>query len=81
MAKPQVQSNPRVNQIFDDLEKFKEFCVDFGYKFDESHLYNMRSYSYQQYSKFLARKNFKNQWAEDQRKFAMQDQRNQKFDY
>ena len=38
MAKVQIQSNPRVNQIFDDLEKFKDFCVQFGYKFDESSL-------------------------------------------
>lgn len=75
MAKPQIQSNPRVNQIFDDLEKFKNFCVEFGYKFDESYLYNMRNYAYQQYSKFTSRKNFKNQWAEDARRFDQQEQR------
>ena len=74
MAKPQIQSNPRVNQIFDDLEKFKEFCVDFGYKFDEAFLYNMRNYAFQQYSKFTSRKNFKDQWKEDQRRFSQQAQ-------
>jgi hypothetical protein len=74
MAKHQYQSNPRVNQIFDDLERYRDFCVEFGYKFDEAHLYNMRNYAYQQYSKFTARKNFKNQWSEDQRRFSQQAQ-------
>lgn len=74
MAKHQYQSNPRVNQIFDDLERYRDFCVEFGYKFDETHLYNMRNYAYQQYSKFTARKNFKNQWSEDQRRFSQQAQ-------
>ena len=66
MAKQQYQSNPRVNQIFDDLEKFHEFCVSYGYRYDESFLYNMRNYAYQQYSKFASRKNFKDQWHVDQ---------------
>ena len=74
MAKYQHQSNSRVNQIFDDLERYRDFCVEFGYKFDESHLYNMRNYAYQQYSKFTARKNFKDQWEADQRRFAQQAQ-------
>jgi hypothetical protein len=74
MAKHQYQSNPRVNQIFDDLERYRDFCVEFGYKFDEANLYNMRNYAYQQYSKFTARKNFKDQWSVDQRRFAQQAQ-------
>jgi hypothetical protein len=69
MAKLQIQSNPRVNQIFDDLEKYLAFCQEYGYKFDEANLYNMRSYPYQQYSKFLSRKNFKDQWMDDARRF------------
>ena len=72
MAKQHYQSNPRVNQIFDDLEKFRDFCVEYGYKFDEAYLYNMRNYAYQQYSKYTSRKNFKNQWQEDQRRFSQQ---------
>lgn len=68
MAKPSIQSNPAVQQIFGDLEKFKEFCVDWGYKFDERALYDMRNYSYQQYNKAAHGKNFKDQWSEDARK-------------
>jgi hypothetical protein len=65
MAKPTFQSNPRVHQIFDDLEKYKEFCVDFGYKFDEATLYDMRSFAYRQHQKQLAGKYPKNSWSED----------------
>jgi hypothetical protein len=68
MAKPQFQSNPTVQQIFQDLENYKEFCVDYGYKWDESTLYDMRNYTYQQYTKYAGHKNFKDQWAEDTRK-------------
>lgn len=68
MAKFNIQPNPRVNQIFNDLEQFREFCVSYGYRFDESFLYNMRNYAFQQYIKFTSRKNFKDQWAEDARR-------------
>jgi hypothetical protein len=68
MAKQIFQPNPRVHQIFDDLEKYRNFCVEYGYKFDESTLYDMRNYAYQQFSKFSSHKNFRDQWAEDARK-------------
>ena len=58
-----------VNQIFADLEQYLDFCRDYGYRYDERDLYNMRSYPYQQYTKFMARKPAKNMWAEDARKF------------
>jgi hypothetical protein len=56
------------NNLFEGLEKYREFCADYGYKFDEATLGDMRSYVYQQYSKFLSGKNFKDQWLEDARK-------------
>lgn len=68
MAKTKFQSNPRVNQIFDDLDQFRQFCVDWGYRFDESYLYNMRNYAFQQFNKYTGGKNFKDQWADDLRK-------------
>ena len=64
MAKPEIKSNPRVNQIFEDLEKYKEFCVDFGYKFDEATLYDMRSFAFRQHQKNLAGKPAKDNWDE-----------------
>lgn len=62
MAKPTFQPNPRVRQLFEDLEAYKEFCVDFGYKYDESTLYDMRNYVYRQHTKFLTGKPVKNSW-------------------
>lgn len=62
MAKPTFQPNPRVRQIFDDLEKYQEFCVDYGYKFNEATLYDQREFSYRQHLKHLAGKNPKNCW-------------------
>jgi len=67
MAKQQYQPNPRINQIFEDLEKYLEFCQDYGYKFDETSLYDMRSFAYRQHQKQLTGKWPKDQWAEDTR--------------
>jgi hypothetical protein len=50
------------HQLFEDLENYKEFCVDFGYKFDESTLYDMRNYVYRQHNKQLTGKPVKNSW-------------------
>ena len=53
------------NQIFEDLELYKNFCVGFGYKFREEDLYNMHTYPFQQYQKFTAGKKFKDQLSID----------------
>jgi hypothetical protein len=70
MAKIQLKSNPRVTEIFDELEKFQEFCQDYGYRYDEGDLGNFKSYAWQQYSKYSQGKNAKNMWNEDARRFA-----------
>ena len=62
MAKPQIKSNPRVNEIFEELEKFLNFCQDYGYRYNEADLHNVKSYAWQQYSKFSQGKNAKNMW-------------------
>lgn len=62
MAKQTFQSNPKVKNIFEDLEKYREFCVDYGYKFDEATLYDMRNYVYRQHSKQLTGKQVKDNW-------------------
>lgn len=68
MARPTFQTNPRVQQIFEDLEKYLEFCQDFGYKYDESTLYDMRSYVFRQHNKNQSGKYAKDSWAEDARR-------------
>ena len=67
MAKPTFQPNPRVRQIFEDLEKYRDFCVEYGYVFDEAHLYDMKQFSYRQHTKQLAGKQPKNNWLDNAR--------------
>ena len=67
MAKPIFAPNPRVQQIFEDLEKFLEFCQDYGYRYNEADLYNWKSYAYQQFSKFAQGKFAKDMWSQDSR--------------
>ena len=67
MAKPVIKHNPKVTHLFDDLEKYLEFCRDFGYRYNEADLYNFKSYAYQQYNKFAQGKNAKDMWIQDRR--------------
>jgi len=59
------ESKVKVQQIFEDLENYLEFCKDFGYKFDESDLYSQKSFSFRQFTKFVAGKPAKDMWAFD----------------
>ena len=65
MAKIKFQPNPRVHAIFDDLDKYREFCVDYGFKFDEVDLYSTKSYIFRQFTKHLSGKPVKNMWDAD----------------
>jgi hypothetical protein len=65
MAKPKLSGTfSTENRIFDDLEKYLEFCQDFGYKYDESTLYDMRSFVFRQYQKHASGKQAKYCWEE-----------------
>lgn len=70
MAKLQIKSNPKVTAILEDLEQFLDFCVEYGYRYNEADLYNFKSYAWQQYNKYIQGKNAKNMWWEDARRFA-----------
>ncbi len=65
MAKNEHRSNNRINQIFDDLEKYLDFCKRFGYKFDEATLYDNRSFAFRQFGKYMVGKDAKDMWAFD----------------
>ena len=67
MAKIAITPNPRVTAIFDDLNRYLEFCRDFGYRFNEADLYNWKSYAFQQYNKHIQGKNAKDMWSQDGR--------------
>ena len=53
---------PEVTQIYDDLEKFKQFCVDHGRQFNEAALYNERDRDYFDFLRFKERGYSKNHW-------------------
>jgi hypothetical protein len=72
MGKPQHRPNPRVLAILDDLDRFLDFCIEYGYRYREEDLYNFKSYAWQQYNKFTQGKNAKNMWDEDARRFSGQ---------
>jgi hypothetical protein len=62
----------RVMQIFNDLDKYRNFCREHGFRFDEADLYSQRSYVYRQFQKFITGKPVKNQWEIDLVKFKEQ---------
>ena len=70
MAKLSFKPNPRVTEIFEDLEAYQEFCQEYGYRYNESDLYNFKSYAWQQFNKWPQGKNAKNMWWEDARRLA-----------
>ena len=51
-VKKYLRMKPEVSRIFDDLDEYRVFCVNQGYFFDESDLYNDRS----PYSDFIRSK-------------------------
>ena len=70
MKRLYIQSSTVVTQIFEELERFQEFCQDYGYRYNEADLRNFKSYAWQQYSKYTQGKNAKDMWLEDARRFS-----------
>ena len=67
------KSTTNVTQIFDDLDKYRIFCRDYGYRFNEADLYNTKNYIFRQFQKFIAGKPVKNQWEIDYTKWKEQE--------
>lgn len=65
--------NISVKQIFEDLDRYRTFCSDYGYRFNEADLYNIRSGSYKQFQRFLAGKPPRNQWEIDYARYKEQE--------
>ena len=65
MSRNENKANDRINQIFNDLELYLNFCKDYGYKYDESDLYNNRSFAFRQFTKFMNGKPAKDMWEVD----------------
>lgn len=45
-------TNPKVNQIFTDLEKYQNFCRFGGKVFNEAALYNRKDINWQAYERY-----------------------------
>ena len=45
MGKREYRANPRAIQIMDELDRFREFCADYGYRFREEDLFNFKAYA------------------------------------
>jgi len=74
MAKNTTKNtSAQVKQIFDDLDNYRNFCRDHGYRFNEADLYNTKNYIFRQFQKFVAGKPVKNQWELDLVKFKEQE--------
>jgi len=71
-----LNNKSNVNQIFNDLELYRDFCREYGYKFDERDLYSGQSYVWRQYQKSLAGKPVKDQWEVDRIRFKEQAEQN-----
>jgi hypothetical protein len=68
MGKPLFKPNPRSRQVWEDLDRYLNFCRDFGYKFNEADLYNNRTYAFQQFRKWEAGKEPRDMWIQDSRR-------------
>lgn len=68
-----MAKNTNINQVFNDLDKLRDFCREFGYRYDERDLYNTRSNTYKQFQRNAAGKPIKNQWETDLIKFKEQE--------
>jgi len=66
--------NPQTVKVFDDLDNYRNFCRDYGYRFDERDLYDHKSYVYRQFQKLhVTGKAVKDQWELDAERFKEQE--------
>lgn len=71
-----LNNKSNVNQIFNDLDLYRDFCREYGYRFDERDLYSGQSYVWRQHQKALAGKTVKDQWEVDRIRFKEQAEQN-----
>jgi hypothetical protein len=68
-----TKNTVNIKQVFDDLDKYRDFCRDYGYRFNEADLYNTRSGNYKQFQRLLAGQKPRNQWEIDYTKYKEQE--------
>ena len=75
MAKYEHKTNQRVTQLFEDLEMFKEFCQEYGFVYNEAHLYDTQSFPFRQFLRMVDKKTVRNMWAEDAARYEQMQKR------
>ena len=61
--------NKKINQVFNELDDYRDFCRDYGYTFDEKDLYRRNS-PYAQYERARRGDPVINHWVEDAKLFG-----------
>jgi hypothetical protein len=56
--------NRLVNKTFDDLDAYRNFCVEYGFVFNEADLYK-RNTPYGQYERHRRGDHVRNNWVQD----------------
>ncbi|MCX7593163.1 MAG: hypothetical protein N2235_05285 [Fischerella sp.] len=59
--KKHLKMKPEVETIFETLDKYREFCVTYGFVYDEAHLGNDKS-PWADYQRSLKGKEPRNNW-------------------
>jgi len=62
--------NQNVNRVFNDLENFKAFCVEYGFAFNEADLYKRSTHAYSQFERVRRGEKIPNNWDIDERLFV-----------
>ena len=65
----QQTTKPLVDKIFDDLEKYQKFCVEFGHNFNPKNIYQENNSIYKDFVKHSKGRETRNRWTEDAKKF------------
>lgn len=65
MGKPLFKPNLRCRQTWEDLDRYFNFCRNYGYRYNEADLYNNRTYAFQQFRKLEAGKEPRDMWTQD----------------
>jgi hypothetical protein len=71
-----LRMKPEVTNLFDDLDAFQQFCQNYGYVFDESHLYSDRSPAFNEFIKYTKGREPWDQWRTPKRKEFVPRDRN-----
>lgn len=60
--KKYLRMKPELDEIFDHLDQYRQFCVTYGRVFDESELYNEHKQNWIDYQRSQRGKFIRNHW-------------------